>query len=184
MRNAVCVAMTSLQPRVSVGEPPAQGAEQNCWPDLRDEHPRRPPRVAGAVVEQPHERRRLHPRPDERHDLPEEVPAVVPVPKRAEGGIAKRGPQPRRAGSLSPPSGIRPKRRFLVHEVVVGKQREGLPPPDVRPDVFRPNGVNTQTANLSRTSCGTRPTTSSGPSPARPRASRPRRRGRAARCSP
>jgi len=42
--------------RVAVGERPAPGAEEKCGTDLGAEQPRRPPRVAGAVVHEPHER--------------------------------------------------------------------------------------------------------------------------------
>ena len=95
IRNAVCVEENELELRVPIGQPAGPGAEDQCRPDLGDEHPRRPPRVAGAVVQQPHERCRLHPRADERNDLAEKVAAVVAMPKRAKGGFLECREQPR-----------------------------------------------------------------------------------------
>ena len=80
----------------AVGERPRQRSEEQRRTDRGDDHQRRPQRVGREVVRQPHQRRRLHPRADERYDLAKEIEPEVTVTEGAKGPPAEAMNQGRR----------------------------------------------------------------------------------------
>ena len=113
--------------RQAVGEGAAPGAEQQRRADLRDEHEGGPERVGGQVVDEPHERGRLHPTAGERDDLAEEVAAVVGVPQGPESAVPQHA-QERPAGP--PPGEVGRGHRRGER---LGFHRAATPSPDSQP---------------------------------------------------
>ena len=74
----------------AIREHPAERAEEERRADGRYQEQRGPKGVVGPFEHQPHQRGRLHPRADVRHELPEKINPVIAVFQRAEGCVAER----------------------------------------------------------------------------------------------